>query len=62
MNGLLEVTVADHHLQVVFTNGITAKEVNRFCFEKGIVLNRLNVKRRSLETTFLEITGNKSER
>ena len=62
MNGLLEVTVADHHLQVVFTNGITAKEVNRFCFEKGIVLNKLNVKRRSLETTFLEITGTKSER
>ena len=62
MNGLLETTVTDHHLQVVFTNGITAKEVNRFCFEKGIVLNRLNVKRRSLETTFLEITGTKSER
>jgi len=62
INGLLEVTVADHMLQAVFTNGITAKEVNRFCFEKGIVLSNLNVKRRSLETTFLEITGTKSER
>jgi len=62
INGLLEVTVADHQLQVVFSNGITAQEVNRFCFEKGIVLSKLNVKRRSLETTFLEITGTKSER
>ena len=61
INGLLEINVADHHLQVVFNNGITAKELNRFCFEKGIVLSRLNVKRRSLETTFLEITGTKSE-
>ena len=61
INGLLEVTVTDHMLQAVFTNGITAKEVNRFCFEKGIVLSNLNVKRRSLETTFLEITGTKSE-
>jgi ABC-2 type transport system ATP-binding protein len=62
INGLLEITVADHQLQVVFSNGITAQEVNRFCFEKGIVLSKLNVKRRSLETTFLEITGTKSER
>jgi ABC-2 type transport system ATP-binding protein len=61
INGLLEVTVTDHMLLAVFTNGITAKEVNRFCFEKGIVLSNLNVKRRSLETTFLEITGTKSE-
>jgi len=62
INGLLQVIVADHQLQVVFSNGITAQEVNRFCFEKGIVLSKLNVKRRSLETTFLEITGTKSER
>ena len=62
INGLLEVSIADHQLQVVFSNGITAQEVNRFCFEKGVVLSKLNVKRRSLETTFLEITGTKSER
>jgi len=62
IDGLMDLTVADHHLQVAFTNGITATEVNRLCFEKGIVLSRLNVKRKSLETTFLEITGTKSER
>jgi ABC-2 type transport system ATP-binding protein len=62
MVGLSEITTVDHHLQVAFTHGITPKDVNRFCFEKGIVLSKLNVKRRSLETTFLEITGTKSER
>jgi ABC-2 type transport system ATP-binding protein len=62
MNGVLKTTIADNYLQAVFTNGITATSVNRFCFEKGIVLSKLNVKRKSLESTFLEITGTKSER
>ena len=62
MNGILQATIADNSLQAVFTNNITAKDVNQFCFEKGIVLSKLNVKRKSLETTFLEITGTKSER
>jgi len=62
MNGVLKTTIVDNYLQAVFTNGITATSVNRFCFEKGIVLSKLNVKRKSLESTFLEITGTKSER
>ena len=35
---------------------------NKYCFEKGIILNRLNLKVKSLETRFLEITGNQSDR
>lgn len=37
----------------------TAKleEVNRFCFEKGITLNLLLVKKKSLETKFFELTN-----
>jgi ABC-type multidrug transport system ATPase subunit len=61
MNGILQTNIIDNYLQAVFTNGVTAKDVNRFCFEKGIVLSKLNVKRRSLESTFLEMTGTKSE-
>jgi ABC-2 type transport system ATP-binding protein len=41
---------------------LTAKELNRLCFESGIVLDRLALKRKSLETTFLEITGKVSDR
>ncbi len=62
MNGVLQTQVTEHYLQAIFNNGITAADVNRFCFEKGIVLSKLNVKRKSLESTFLEITGTKSER
>ena len=61
IDGIIEIQVLDHHLQLVCMANVTAKEINRFCFEKGIVLSQLNVKRRSLETTFLEMTGTKSE-
>ena len=45
-------------MQLFFPVG-TAKleEVNRFCFEKGITLNLLNVKKKSLETKFFELTN-----
>lgn len=62
MNGITEARIVDNYLHTVFAKDISPKEVNRFCFEKGIVLSRLNVKRKSLESTFLEITGTKSER
>jgi ABC-2 type transport system ATP-binding protein len=62
MNGVVDIAVVDNHLQVTCNENITAAQVNRFCFDKGIVLNRLNEKRKSLETRFLEITGTKSEK
>ena len=62
MTGVEQTQILDHHLQVICTDTVTAKEINRFCFEKGIVLSKLTVKRRSLESTFLELTGTKSER
>jgi lantibiotic transport system ATP-binding protein len=37
-------------------------DINRFCFEKGIVLSQLTLKRKTLERRFLEITGNQSDR
>ena len=33
------------------------EEINRFCFDKGITLNHLQLKRKSLETRFLELTN-----
>ncbi|MCW3086692.1 MAG: ATP-binding cassette protein [Sediminibacterium sp.] len=45
-------------IQLFFPVG-TAKleELNRFCFEKGIILNLLLVKKKSLETKFFELTN-----
>ncbi|MFZ1786301.1 MAG: ATP-binding cassette domain-containing protein [Ferruginibacter sp.] len=62
MDGVSSITEAENELQLVCTEKITGELLNRFCFEKGIVLNKLNVKRKSLETRFLEITGNQSDK
>lgn len=62
LEGVESVTEADHELHVVCSENMTGESVNRFCFEKGIVLNKLNVKRKSLETRFLEITGRQSDK
>jgi len=34
------------------------EEINRICFEKGIVLNHLVLKKKRLETRFFELTNN----
>jgi ABC-2 type transport system ATP-binding protein len=62
MPGVQEVTATDEGLEIICEENITGATINKFCFEKGIVLHRLNVKRKSLETRFLEITGNQSDR
>jgi ABC-2 type transport system ATP-binding protein len=33
------------------------EEINRYCFDKGIVLNKLLLKKKSLETKFFELTN-----
>lgn len=46
-------------LQIVFENGsANLEEVNRYCYEKGIVLNHLQLKKKSLEAKFFELTSN----
>lgn len=62
MPGVVQVEIVDDYVQVISGDGITATQLNRYCFDNGIVLSRLNMKRKSLESTFLEITGTKSER
>ena len=59
--GVSHAFVEDRCVKVVCEAGITAKDLNQFCFENGIVLNRLVQQRKSLEKTFLEITGKVSE-
>lgn len=59
---VLDAQVDEGFVRVAGRPSLTAKELNRLCFEAGVVLDRLNVKRKSLETTFLEITGKVSDR
>lgn len=61
-SGVSEAFVQEGIVKVICSQDISAKDINLHCFDNGIVLDRLNLKRKSLETTFLEITGNVSER
>ncbi len=62
MHGVTHAAVVENVIELTCAEHISAVQINRYCFEKGIVLNKLNVKRKSLETRFLEITGTRSEK
>ena len=57
-DGARIVKQTDVAVQLFFENGTANLEaVNRFCFEKGIVLKHLRLKKKSLETKFFELTN-----
>jgi ABC-type multidrug transport system ATPase subunit len=57
--GLRSIRPFENRLQLFFLNGSASlEEVNRFCFQKGIVLNHLQLKKKSLEAKFFELTAN----
>lgn len=62
MPGIMEIHRTDTGLLIHGEESISTAGVNRYCFEKGIVLTQLNFKRKSLESRFLEITGKQSDR
>ena len=62
MPGIITVELVENELNATCDENISAAQINKFCFEKGIVLNKLLVKRKSLETRFLEITGRQSDK
>ena len=60
--GVRQVKPYEQHVQVFFGNGVMdTGELNRACFEKGIVLNYLQLKKRSLESKFMELTEEKAK-
>jgi ABC-type multidrug transport system ATPase subunit len=60
--GMLHVYESGNALMVECGDSVATTTINKFCFEKGIVLSQLNLKRKSLEKRFLEITGTQSDR
>ena len=62
MAGLETISEVEQGIEVICPENISAEQINRFCFDNGVILNKLNVKRKSLETRFLEITGKQSDR
>lgn len=58
--GAKDVKQHEGRIQLVFNNGLAnLEQVNQFCFDNGIVLNHLQLKKKSLETKFFELTDNK---
>lgn len=62
MSGVQKINLSENRLFLTCDETMTAEQVNKYCFEKGIVLSRLNLKVKSLESRFLEITGTQSDR
>jgi ABC-2 type transport system ATP-binding protein len=62
MTGIKSIKQIDNELLLSCNDSVTAEQVNKFCFENGLLLNKLSVKHKSLETRFLEITGNQNDR
>lgn len=57
--GLNNITIDAGKLNLYMPVGnANLEEVNKFCFDRGIVLNHLSIKRKSLEAKFFELTNN----
>jgi ABC-2 type transport system ATP-binding protein len=54
----LSLQIKDKFVQMNLPQGTTNMEdINKFCFERNIVLSHLQLKKKSLETKFLELTN-----
>lgn len=57
--GLNNITTEAGKLNLYMPVGnANLEDVNKFCFDRGIVLNHLSIKRKSLEAKFFELTNN----
>jgi ABC-type multidrug transport system ATPase subunit len=59
--GVKKIIESGNHFQVYFNQAVPDSAwMNRHCFEQGIVLNFLQVMKKSLESAFIELTNNVS--
>ncbi|MDR1864399.1 MAG: ATP-binding cassette domain-containing protein [Bacteroidales bacterium] len=55
--GVLEMSRSDNAITIRHYEGeLTAEQVNGHCFANGVILNKLTVKNKNLESKFLELT------
>lgn len=58
MPGHRDVTIAEQFVQISFEKGeANLEQINRHCFEKGVILTHLTMKRKRLEEKFFELTN-----
>ena len=57
--GAKRVHANEQHIELSFDAGTASLEaLNRFCFENGVTLHHLRLRKKSLETKFFELTQN----
>jgi ABC-2 type transport system ATP-binding protein len=58
-NHAAKISMNGNYVQMVLPKGSSdLEEINSFCFNKGITLNHLILKKKRLETKFFELTNN----
>lgn len=60
--GSASVKKENTHFAVMMKDGLHAQDLNRFLFEKGIVVTHLTTQKKSLEKQFLEILADDSKK
>ncbi len=59
MNGYKSIHQNGNFFDIGYATGTANLEfINQHCFQQGVVLNHLSLKKKSLETKFLELTNN----
>ena len=57
--GYTKLAEAEQNIEISFPAGQARLDViNKYCFEKGIILSHLQLRKKSLETKFFELTNN----
>jgi ABC-2 type transport system ATP-binding protein len=57
LDGLLEISESEEALVIThYADKLTSQQINKHCFDNGIVLSRLIAKNKNLESKFLELT------
>ena len=57
MPGVKKINTLDKVLQLTCEQGIEPVNINEYCISKGIILSHLCLKKKSLETKFMELTN-----
>ena len=59
MEGFKSMKEQNSHLYIYYPQGTADLEaINHYCYERGIVLRHLQLKKKSLEAKFFELTNN----
>lgn len=57
LDGIKKIRKTNNVLQLTYDEGIQPAVINGYCASKGIILSHLVIKKKSLETKFMELTN-----